>query len=222
MASKRAEPKRCDWCLGSPLYTDYHDREWGVPLRDDRLLFELLILEGAQAGLSWATILRRRASYRAAFDNFDAAKIARYGAAERKQLLADPGIIRNRLKVEAAVASARALLEVQEEHGSFSAYLWQFVGNAPIVNRWESLKDLPAATPESKALSRDLKRRGFRFVGPTICYAFMQAVGMVNDHLLSCFRHPENSAGAGRRGRSAKVSTTTRGSRHQPRGGKRR
>jgi DNA-3-methyladenine glycosylase I len=188
------ERNRCPWCLGSELYREYHDREWGVPVRDDRLLFEFLILEGAQAGLSWSTILRRRESYRAAFDNFDASKVARYGAREKTKLLANPGIIRNRLKVEAAVANAQAFQAVQKEFGSFSDYLWQFVNHAPLVNRWTNLRQVPAETAESKAMSRDLKKRGFRFVGPTICYAFMQAVGMVNDHVLECFRHPENLA----------------------------
>ena len=185
---------RCQWCLGNKLYRDYHDREWGVPVRDDRLLFEFLILEGAQAGLSWLTVLQRRESYRAAFGNFEAAKIARYGARQKERLLANPGIIRNRLKVEAAVANAQAFLVVQKEFGSFSDYLWQFVNYAPLVNRWAKLGQVPAETVESKAMSRDLKKRGFRFVGPTICYAFMQAVGMVNDHVLDCFRHPENLA----------------------------
>jgi DNA-3-methyladenine glycosylase I len=200
------ERTRCEWCLGNQLYRDYHDREWGVPVRDDRLLFEFLILEGAQAGLSWLTVLQRRDGYRAAFDNFDAEKIARYGSREKKRLLADPGIIRNRLKIEAAVANAQAFLAVQKEFGSFTAYLWQFVNNAPLVNEHKSLKDIPAETPESQTMSRDLKKRGFRFVGPTICYAFMQAVGMVNDHVVECFRHPMNLAAnkaakrAGKRG----------------------
>jgi len=188
------ERNRSPWCLGSELYREYHDREWGIPVRDDRLLFEFLILEGAQAGLSWSTILQRRESYRAAFDNFDASKVARYGAREKTKLLANPGIIRNRLKVDAAVANAQAFLAVQKEFGSFSDYLWQFVNHAPLVNRWANLRQVPAETAESKAMSRDLKKRGFRFVGPTICYAFMQAVGMVNDHVLECFRHPENLA----------------------------
>jgi DNA-3-methyladenine glycosylase I len=186
------KPNRCLWCLSSELYRDYHDHEWGIPVRDDRLLFEFLILEGAQAGLSWSTILQRRESYRAAFDNFDAAKIARYDSRHKKRLLADPGIIRNRLKVEATVANASAFLAVQREFGSFSAYLWRFVNDEPLVNHWKTLKEVPAETTESNAMSRDLKKRGFRFVGPTICYAFMQAVGMVNDHLVDCFRHPAN------------------------------
>ena len=190
---------RCPWCLGSEAYREYHDREWGVPVRDDRLLFEFLILEGAQAGLSWSTILQRRESYRAAFDNFDAAKIARYSARQKERLLANPGIIRNRLKVEATVANAQAFLAVQSQFSSFSAYLWQFVNNQPLVNHWKNLKDVPALTAESKAMSHDLKKRGFRFVGPTICYAFMQAVGMVNDHLVDCFRHPANLEASGQR-----------------------
>jgi len=201
---------RCPWCLGSPIYRDYHDYEWGVPVHDDRLLFEFLILEGAQAGLSWLTVLQRRESYRAAFDNFEAEKIARYGAREKTSLLADSGIIRNRLKVEAAVANAQAFLAVQKELGSFNTYVWKFVNNAPLVNRWKRLKQLPAETPESNALSRDLKKRGFRFVGPTICYAFMQAVGMVNDHILECFRHPENLRAPKQRTPAPKAKTRTR------------
>ena len=164
----------------------------------------MLILEGAQAGLSWSTILQRRESYRAAFDNFDATKIARYDSRQKKKLLADPGIIRNRLKVEATVANASAFLAVQSEFGSFSAYLWRFVNNQPLVNHWKTLKEVPAETTESNAMSRDLKKRGFRFVGPTICYAFMQAVGMVNDHLVDCFRHPGNFAASGQRRRPSK------------------
>jgi len=203
--------KRCEWCLGSQLYRDYHDREWGVPVRDDRLLFEFLILEGAQAGLSWLTVLQRRESYRAAFDSFDAEMIARYGTRQKKRLLANPGIIRNRLKIEAAVANAQAFLAVQKELGSFSAYLWQFVNNAPLVNRWESVRQVPAVTPESKAMSRDLKKRGFRFVGPTICYAFMQAVGMVNDHVVDCFRHPANLTATGQRALSRKANRKATG-----------
>jgi DNA-3-methyladenine glycosylase I len=189
--------------MGSEIYRDYHDREWGVPVRDDRLLFEFLILEGAQAGLSWSTILQRRGSYQAAFDNFDAAKIARYGPRQKKRLLANPGIIRNRLKVDATVANAQAFLAVQREFGSFGDYLWRFVNNQPLVNCWKTMKDVPAETAESNEMSRDLKKRGFRFVGPTICYAFMQAVGMVNDHLVDCFRHPANLESSGRRLRKA-------------------
>jgi len=207
MKKNLTELKRCEWCRGNELYQDYHDHEWGIPVRDDRLLFELLILEGAQAGLSWLTVLQRRESYRAAFDNFHAAKIARYEASEKTRLLANPGIIRNRLKVEAAVLNAQAFLAVQKEFGSFSDYLWQFVNHAPLVNRWANLRQVPAETPESKAMSRDLKNRGFRFVGPTICYAFMQAVGMVNDHILECFRHPENLAADNAKSQARKRDT---------------
>jgi len=182
-------PTRCPWGDSHPLYVAYHDREWGVPLHDDRRLFEMLCLEGAQAGLSWLTVLKKRPHYRKAFDRFDPRKIARYDARKRRELLADPGIIRNRLKVEAFVANARAFLEVRREFGTFDAYLWRFVGGRPLVNRRKTMKDVPAVTAEAEAMSRDLKRRGFRFVGPTICYAFMQATGMVNDHLVTCFRH---------------------------------
>jgi DNA-3-methyladenine glycosylase I len=185
------ELKRCEWCLGSELYRNYHDSEWGVPVHDDQRLFEFLILEGAQAGLSWSTILQRRENYRKAFESFDAQKIARYSSRQKKKLLADSGIIRNRLKIEAAVGNAKAFLAIQKEYGSFDGYIWQFVNDGPIVNRWRSLKEIPATTIESDAMSRDLKKRGFRFVGSTICYAFMQAVGMVNDHVASCFRHRE-------------------------------
>jgi len=179
---------RCTWAGTDPLYVRYHDREWGVPVHDDRRLFEMLILEGAQAGLSWITILRKRPAYRRAFDRFDPKKVARYGAAKKRALLADAGIVRNRLKIEAAVTNARALLAVKKEFGSFDAYIWQFVGGRPKVNRRRSMKSIPARTPESDAMSLDLKRRGFTFVGSTICYAFMQAVGMVDDHLISCPR----------------------------------
>jgi DNA-3-methyladenine glycosylase I len=182
--------KRCPWPT-SELYIAYHDLEWGVPNHDDRHLFEMLILEGAQAGLSWSTILNKRQNYRAAFDNFDAAKIARYDARRVKKLLVNPGIVRNRLKVAAAVQNARAYLQVREEFGTFDKYIWQFVGSAPKQNRFESMKDVPARTAESDAMSKDLLKRGFKFVGSTICYAYMQAVGMVNDHLVSCFRHRE-------------------------------
>lgn len=182
---------RCPWGLGDPLYIVYHDEEWGVPAHDDRHLFEMLILEGAQAGLSWLTILRRREGYRRAFDGFDPRAVARYGPDKIEALLADPGIIRNRLKVEGAVRNARAFLEVQGEHGSFDRFLWTFVGGKPKQNAFASMKEVPAETPESKAMSRELQRRGFTFVGPTICYALMQAVGMVNDHLTGCFRHRE-------------------------------
>jgi DNA-3-methyladenine glycosylase I len=185
------ELKRCEWCLGSELYREYHDREWGVPVHDDRRLFEFLLLEGAQAGLSWLTILQRRQNYRQAFEGFDAERIARYGSRQKKKLLTDPGIIRNRLKIEAFVGNAKAFLSIQKDYRSFDAYIWQFVDRKPIENHWRSLKEIPATTTESDAMSRDLKKRGFRFVGSTICYAFMQAVGMVNDHVESCFRHQE-------------------------------
>jgi DNA-3-methyladenine glycosylase I len=183
-----ADRQRCPWAKGD-LYIQYHDREWGVPLHDDRALFEFLVLEGAQAGLSWLTILRKRDNYRAAFAQFDARRMARFDSKKRKRLLADPGIVRNRQKIEAAVLNARAFLEVQEEFGTFERYIWQFVGGRPQQNRWS--KAVPASTSESDAMSKDLKKRGFKFVGSTICYAFMQAVGMVNDHLVTCFRHAE-------------------------------
>src|SRR5690606_11950940 len=182
---------RCAWAGVDPLYLRYHDEEWGVPLHDDRALFELLTLEGAQAGLAWITILRKREAYRAAFDNFDPARIARYDRRRVTRLLADPGIVRNRLKIEATVSNARAFLAVQEAFGSFDAYLWRLVDGRPRVNRWRTQKQVPARTPVSDALGKDLARRGFRFVGSTICYAFMQASGMVNDHLTGCFRHRE-------------------------------
>lgn len=182
------KPTRCPWAEHEPN-TAYHDTEWGVPLHDDRALFELLILEGAQAGLSWTTILNKRENYRRAFDNFDAKKIAKYGDKKVAALLADPGIVRNRLKIAATIGNARAFLAVQREFGSFDRYLWAFVGGRPIVNRRRTPKDVPARTPESDALSKDLLARGFKFVGSTIIYAFMQATGMVNDHLVSCPRH---------------------------------
>jgi DNA-3-methyladenine glycosylase I len=171
----------------------YHDQEWGVPLHDDQRLFEFLVLEGAQAGLSWMTILRKRDNYRRAFTDFDPTQVAQFDEARVGELLQNPGIVRNRLKVEAAITNARAFLEAQEEHGSFDTYIWRFVGGTPIQNRWQSLAELPAQTAESRAMSKDLKKHGFRFVGPTICYAFMQAVGMVNDHTLDCYRHAELS-----------------------------
>lgn len=179
----------CPWPGDDPLMQKYHDTEWGVPLYDDDALFEFLILEGAQAGLSWRTVLHKRENYRRAFDGFDAEKIARYNDAKCRKLLLDPGIIRNRLKISAAVSNARAFLEVKAREGSFSKYIWQFTGGKPIVNRLKSMKDIPAVSPESDAMSRDLKARGFRFVGSTICYAHMQATGMVNDHLVTCRRH---------------------------------
>jgi len=182
---------RCGWAAKDPLYVGYHDDEWGVPVHDDRLLFEFLILEGAQAGLSWITILRKRPAYRKAFANFDAKRVARFGAPDVRRLLADAGIVRNRLKVSAAIDNAKAFLALQKEVGSFDAFAWEFVGGKPIQNRWRALSEVPAETDESRAFSRALQKRGFRFVGPTICYAFMQAVGMVNDHIVPCFRHPE-------------------------------
>jgi DNA-3-methyladenine glycosylase I len=180
--------KRCAWAKDE-LYIAYHDQEWGVPVHDDRCLFEFLILEGAQAGLSWITILKKRENYRRAFDHFDARKVARYDARKLQKLLADPGIVRTRLKVRAAVQNAKAFLQVQQEFGSFDRYIWQFVGGQPIRNHRKSLKEIPPRTPESDAMSKDLKKRGFTFVGSTICYAFMQAVGMVNDHTTDCFRY---------------------------------
>jgi len=189
-ASKPQEQTRCPWAKGEQ-YIAYHDSEWGVPIHDDRLLFEFLILEGAQAGLSWETILKKRDNYRAAFDDFDARKIAKYGDVKVASLLADAGIVRNRLKIAAAVKNANAFLDVQKEFGSFDRYLWSFVDGTPKQNRWKSISDVPAKTAESDAMSKDLKRRGFTFVGSTICYALMQAVGMVNDHLVTCFRHGE-------------------------------
>jgi DNA-3-methyladenine glycosylase I len=179
---------RCGWATSDPLYLAYHDEEWGVPLHDDRRLFEMLILEGAQAGLSWITILKRREGYRKAFHGFDAERIARYKEKDIARLLQDTGIIRNRAKIEATIKNARTYLEVVEEAGSFDRFLWQFVGGAPQVNHWKTLKEIPAETAESKVMSKELKRRGFGFVGSTICYAFMQAVGMVDDHVLTCFK----------------------------------
>ena len=182
---------RCTWPGEDPLYVAYHDKEWGVPEHDDEALFEKLILDGAQAGLSWITILRKRDGYRKAFDNFDAEKMARYSEKKIEQLLQDPGIVRNKLKVTSAVTNAQAFLKLKDEGRSFDDYLWQFVGGKTIQNNWSGLKQLPASTPESDAMSKDLKKRGFKFVGSTICYAFMQAVGMVNDHVVTCFRHEE-------------------------------
>ncbi|HZN32261.1 MAG TPA: DNA-3-methyladenine glycosylase I [Pirellulaceae bacterium] len=199
--SSATSPYRCPWAVGDE-YVAYHDLEWGVPVHDDRLLFEFLILEGAQAGLSWATILKKRQNYRQAFDDFDAAAVAKYGKRKQQTLLANPGIVRNRLKVAAAIANAQAFLAVQEQHGSFDEYIWSFVGGQPLQNAWKSLKKVPARTPQSDAMSKELTRRGFRFVGSTICYAFMQAVGMVNDHLVGCYRHAELRPQLPRRGRS--------------------
>ncbi len=186
--------KRCTWATNE-LSVRYHDEEWGVPVHDDRMLFEFLILEGAQAGLSWDTILKKRGSYREAFDNFDASAIARYGKRKAGQLLGNPGIVRNRLKVASAIGNAKAFLAVQTEFGSFDAYIWQFVDGRPKRNKWRSISQIPASTPESDAMSKDLKRRGFNFVGSTICYAFMQAVGMVNDHTVDCFRYKQLARG---------------------------
>lgn len=185
----QADPARCPWCGSDPLYQAYHDQEWGVPVRDDRKLFEFLVLEGAQAGLSWITILRKRENYRRAFDGFDPEKVARYTPARVERLLQDPGIVRNRLKVQSAVGNARAFLAVQEEAGSFSDYIWSFVDHRPITHHYRSLREVPASTPLAERISRDLKKRGFRFVGPTIVYSHMQATGMVNDHLVDCHRH---------------------------------
>ena len=183
--------KRCRWAMGSELDAEYHDTEWGVPSRDDGHLFEMLILEGAQAGLSWSTILKKRARYRVAYSGFDPEKVARFSAAKSQRLMADPGIVRNRLKIEASLRNARAFLEVREEHGSFADFVWPFVGGEPLVNRRRSPREIPSETPRSRAMSKALKKRGFRFVGPTICYAFMQATGMVNDHEVGCFRYAE-------------------------------
>ena len=196
--------QRCPWAKTEPSIA-HHDAEWGVPLHDDRALFEFLILEGAQAGLSWSTILNKRANYRLAFDNFDARRVARYDARKVKQLLGNPGIVRNRLKVDAAIQNARAFQAVEKEFGSFDAYIWQFTGGRPIQNAWRSIKEVPAHTAQSDAMSKDLSKRGFKFVGSTICYAFMQSVGMVNDHVVSCFRYREirRLATARSNGRSA-------------------
>lgn len=182
---------RCSWCTQSELYKAYHDEEWGVPVYDDNLLFEMLILEGAQAGLSWITILNKRANYRKAFDKFDAKKIARYTEKRKEKLLQNAGIVRNKLKINAAIVNAQLFLQIQKEAGSFSKYIWQFVDGKAIKNAFATIKEVPATTPESDAMSKDLKKRGFKFVGSTICYAFMQAVGMVNDHTTDCFRFEE-------------------------------
>ena len=186
--------KRCAWAFASQQYTDYHDNEWGVPAHNDRKLFEMLILEGMQAGLSWSLILKKRAGYIQAFDGFDASKIARYDDRKIQELLANPEIVRNRLKIQATIQNARALLQVQSDAGSFDVFLWQFVDGQPLQNAWRTLQEVPAKTRESDAMSKELKRRGFTFVGSTICYAFMQAVGMVNDHIVECFRWQEVKA----------------------------
>ena len=188
-AFKIANKPRCTW-PGNELSIHYHDREWGRPVHDDRIFFEFLILEGAQAGLSWDTILKKRENYRRAFDNFNPKKIAKYDKRKIAALMADEGIVRNRLKIEATITNAKSFLALQREFGSFDKYVWQFVGGKPIVNRWDGLKQIPASTPESDALSKDLRKRDFRFVGTTIMYAFMQATGLVNDHVTSCFRYP--------------------------------
>ncbi len=183
--------KRCEWANGSDIEQSYHDNEWGVEKHDDRTLLEFLILEGAQAGLSWSTILKKREGYRKAFDNFDARKIARYSEKKISMLLANPEIIRNRLKINSTITNARAFLNVQNEFGSFDKYIWRFVNGKPIRNSWKNISDIPSRTPESDAMSKDLKKRGFKFVGATICYAFMQAVGMINDHVVGCFRYKD-------------------------------
>ena len=182
---------RCQWCGNDSLYMAYHDNEWGTTVHDDRLLFEFLILEGAQAGLSWLTILKKRENYRKAFQNFDCEKVANYSQHDVDRLLSDPGIVRNRLKIESAIKNAQGVLKIQEEFGSFNSYLWRYVEDTPIQNEWKSMADIPVKTEISEMMSKDLKKRGFNFVGPTICYAFMQAIGMVNDHTTDCFRHEE-------------------------------
>ncbi len=183
--------KRCEWCGNDPLYIAYHDEDWGVPIHDDRRLFEMLILEGAQAGLSWLTILKKRQNYQKAFDYFDPEKIAQYSSIDLDRLLADPGIVRNRLKIESAIKNARGVLAIIEEFGTLDSFLWRYVDGVPQQNAWPSIAELPAQTKTSTAMSKDLKRRGFNFIGPTICYAFMQSVGMVNDHTTNCFRHEQ-------------------------------
>lgn len=185
---------RCPWSMGSAVYRAYHDAEWGVPVHDDRKQFEFLILEGAQAGLSWSTILNKREGYRAAYDDFDPVKVAAYDEAKVTELLNNPGIVRNRLKIRASITNAQHFLEMQKEFDSFDSYIWSFVNHMPIINRFRDMSELPATSPESDALSKDLKKRGFKFVGSTIIYAHMQAVGMVNDHLITCFRHDELAA----------------------------
>jgi DNA-3-methyladenine glycosylase I len=197
MRPPASEKRRCEWASTEPSIV-YHDEEWGVPQHNDQRLFELLILEGAQAGLSWSTILNKRAGYRRAFDNFDARRVARYDQRKVKQLLANAQIVRNRLKIHAAIQNAKAFLAVQDEFGSFDRYLWQFVGNRPIQNSWKALGEIPARTAESDALSKDLLKRGFKFVGSTICYAYMQAIGVVNDHVTGCFRYREVRRGTSR------------------------
>ena len=189
---------RCRWCNDDPVYVSYHDEEWGVPIHDDRLLFEFLILEGAQAGLSWLTILKKRENYRKAFDHFDVKRVARYGQADMDRLLHDAGIVRNRLKIEAAIKNARGVLAIQKEFGTFDAYVWGYVQGVPLQNCWKQMGDIPTKTAVSDQMSRDLKKRGFNFVGTTICYSFMQAVGLVNDHSEDCFRHRELASAGGK------------------------
>lgn len=199
MSSKKAKPasaattkvQRCPWPGADPLYQAYHDKEWGVPVRSDKKLFEFLILEGVQAGLSWITVLRKREAYRAAYDNFDWNKIAAYDARKVEELMNNPGIIRNRLKVKASITNAKAFIQVREEFGTFSKYIWTFLGDKPVQNKWKTMKEVPAVTELATTISKDLKKRGFTFVGPTIIYAHMQATGMVNDHITTCFRHKE-------------------------------
>lgn len=182
---------RCPWVNEDQLMIDYHDKEWGIPVHDDQLLFEFLVLEGAQAGLSWTTILKKRDNYRRAFDNFEPSKVAAYKEDKIKELIENSGIVRNKLKIRSAVTNAAALLEIKKEYGSFDSYIWRFVGGKPKQNMWKKMDEIPSSTSESETMSQDLKKRGFKFVGPTICYAFMQAVGMVNDHLVDCFRHSD-------------------------------
>lgn len=201
--------KRCEWCGSDPLYVAYHDHEWGVPVHDDRRLLEFLILEGAQAGLSWLTILRKRDNYRKAFDGFDGERIARYSQRDVARLLADSGIVRNRLKIESAIRNAQGVLDIREEYGSLDAFLWRYVDGVPRQNAWKHSAEVPARTKESDRMSKDLKDRGFRFVGSTICYAFMQAVGMVNDHTTACFRYKELA------NRVRQAKSNGRGSRHR-------
>lgn len=193
MANVNDDKQRCSWSQGSQIYRDYHDNEWGVPVHDDQVLFEFLTLEGAQAGLSWSTILNKREAYRLAFDNFDAQKVATYDETKIAELLNNPGIVRNKLKVNSTVSNAQLFLQMQQEYGSFDAYIWQFTASKTIYNHWKSIKDVPATTPESDAMSKDLKKRGFKFVGSTICYAYMQAIGMVNDHVVDCFFYSETN-----------------------------
>jgi DNA-3-methyladenine glycosylase I len=203
MRKEDAMKTRCEWCGTDPLYVAYHDDEWGQPAHDDRHLFEMLVLEGAQAGLSWSMILKKREGYREAFDHFEIETVAAYTPKDVERLLANPGIVRNRLKIESAIKNARAVMELQSEFGTLDAYLWQFVGGAPKQNAWKTLADVPAETSESQAMSKALKKRGFNFVGPTICYAFMQAVGMVNDHVVECYRHRELSVDGSNNGDGA-------------------